>query len=163
MRSAATIISPTESKQAIGIDLAFAFAVAWQKIQGRRPVMHKELPVKIIIMILAVLIMSPITTRVFSQETPSQVNIDPDQLKSFARVYVQFEKIRDIYLPRIKSAQNARETDGIEKEARARIAEVLKKEGLTPESYSHIVKEINADVGLRAKAMQLIDEERKKS
>lgn len=125
--------------------------------------MHKELPGKIIIMILAVLIMSPITTRAFSQETPSQVNIDPDKLKSFARVYVQFEKIRDTYLPRIKSAQNARETDDIEKEARARIAEVLKKEGLTPESYSHIVKEINADVELRAKAMQLIDEERKKS
>ena len=126
--------------------------------------MHKELPGKIIIMILAVLIMSPITKRVFSQETPSQVsNIHPDKLKSFARVYVQFEKIRDTYLPRIKSAQNARETDDIEKEARARIAEVLKKEGLTPESYSHIVKEINADVELRAKAMQLIDEERKKS
>ena len=125
--------------------------------------MHKELPGKIIIMILAVLIMFPITTRAFSQETPSQVNIDPDTLKSFARVYVQFEKIRDTYLPRIKSAQNVRETDDIEKEARARIAEVLKKEGLTPESYSHIVKEINADVELRAKAMQLIDEERKKS
>jgi len=126
--------------------------------------MHKELPGKIIIMILAVLIMSPITKRVFSQETPSQVsNIHPDKLKSFARVYVQFEKIRDTYLPRIKSAQNARETDDIEKEARARIAEALKKEGLTPESYSHIVKEINADVELRAKAMQLIDEERKKS
>ena len=126
--------------------------------------MHKELPGKIIIMILAVLIMSPITKRVFSQETPSQVsNIHPDKLKSFARVYVQFEKIRDTYLPRIKSAQNIRETDDIEKEARARIAEVLKKEGLTPESYSHIVKEINADVELRAKAMQLIDEERKKS
>jgi hypothetical protein len=40
---------------------------------------------------------------------------------------------------------------------------VLKKEGLTPESYSHIVKQLNADVELRAKAMQLIDEERKKS
>jgi len=144
--------------------LLFAYAVAWQKILGRGPGMHKELPGKIIIMILAVLIMSPITKRVFSQETPSQVsNIDPDKLKSFARVYVQFEKIRDTYLPRIKSAQNARETDDIEKEARARIAEALKKEGLTPESYSHIVKEINADVELRAKAMQLIDEERKKS
>src|SRR5207253_5942828 len=107
----------------LALVLPFAFAVAWQKIEGRGPVMHKELPGKIIIMILAVLIMSPITKRVFSQETPSQVsNIDPDKLKSFARVYVQFEKIRDTYLPRIKSAQNVRETDDIEKEARARIA-----------------------------------------
>src|SRR5438034_11140371 len=104
--------------------------------------MHKELPGKIIIMILAVLIMSPITKRVFSQETPSQVsNIDPDKLKSFARVYDQFEKIRDTYLPRIKSATKVRETDDMEKVARARFAEVHSKEEMTTESYRHNINE----------------------
>jgi sensor histidine kinase regulating citrate/malate metabolism len=37
----------------------------------------------------------------------------------------QFEKIRDAYLPHLKDAQNVRETEDIEKEARTRITEIF--------------------------------------
>jgi hypothetical protein len=126
--------------------------------------MREQILEKVTLVMIAFLIVMPIANPVFSQEAQApDLAIDDAKLQSFARVYVQFEKIRQAYLPRLKGAQNVGETDAIEKEARARIAETLKKEGLTPEAYSQIVKQLNIDEGLRAKAMQLIDEERKKS
>jgi Domain of unknown function (DUF4168) len=125
--------------------------------------MCERIPARVAVM-FAILTMTLAAKSVFSQESHNQgSSIDPAQLKSFARTYVQFEKIRDTYLPRLKNAQSVRETNDIEKEARTRITEVLKKEGLTPESYSQIVKQLNTDGELRAKAMQMIDEEREKS
>jgi hypothetical protein len=129
--------------------------------------MRKRILEKSAVVLLGLLIMLlilPMARPTSSQEPPTQdTAIDSAKLRSFARVYVQLEKIRETYVARLKSAQSVRETDEIEKEARARIAEALKKEGLTPESYSQIVKQFNVDGELRAKAIQLIDEERKKS
>ena len=101
---------------------------------------------------------------VFAQEPPNQQSkLDPTQLKSFARVYIEFEKIRDTYEPRLNKAQGDQEAQVIQKEAGAKIDEALAKEGLSRETYSQILNTLNADSELRAKAMQLIDEERKKS
>ena len=102
------------------------------------------------------------TSPVFAQQTPSEnIEVNVSRLQSFARVYVELERIRGIYLPRLKNAQTVQETNDIEKEARARINEALRKEGLTPESYSQIINKLNTDTELRAKAMQLVDEQRK--
>jgi hypothetical protein len=76
---------------------------------------------------------------------------------------VEFEKIRDTYEPRLNKAQGDQETEAIQKEAGAKINEALAKEGLSRETYSQIINTLNTDSELRAKAMQLIDEERKKS
>ena len=106
----------------------------------------------------------PVANPIFAQELPNQQSkIDPTQLKSFARVYVEFEKIRDTYEPRLNKAQGDQEAQVIQKEAGAKIDEALAKEGLSRETYSQIINTLNADSELRAKAMQLIDEERKKS
>jgi hypothetical protein len=100
----------------------------------------------------------------FAQEiTAESLELDGSRLQSFAKVYVEFEKIRDIYLPQLKKAQTAQEINDIEKQARVRIDQALKKEGLTPESYSQIINKLNTDTELRAKAMRLIDEQRKNS
>lgn len=107
---------------------------------------------------------SPVVRTILAQELPNQQSkIDPIQLKSFARVYVEFEKIRDIYEPRLNKAQGDQDAQVIQKEAGAKIDEALAKEGLTRETYSQIINTLNSDSELRAKAMQLIDEERKKS
>ena len=101
---------------------------------------------------------------ILAQEVPNQQSkIDPTQLKSFARVYVEFEKIRDTYEPRLSKAQGEQEAQVIQKEAGEKVDEALAKEGLNRETYSQILNTLNADSELRAKAMQLIDEERKKS
>jgi hypothetical protein len=107
---------------------------------------------------------SPVAHTILAQELPNQQSkIDPTQLKSFARVYVEFEKIRDTYEPRLNKAQGDQEAQVIQKEAGAKIDEALAREGLSRETYSQIINTLNSDSELRAKAMQLIDEERKKS
>lgn len=118
----------------------------------------------ILIILIGGLSVSPAVKPIFAQEPPSQQSkVDPTQLKSFARVYVEFEKIRDAYEPRLKMAQGDQEVEVIQKEAAAKIEEALTKEGLSRETYSQIINTLNGDSELRAKAMQLIDEERKKS
>jgi hypothetical protein len=118
----------------------------------------------VLIILIGGLSVSPFVKTIFAQETPKQQSkIDPTQLKSFARVYVEFEKIRDTYEPRLNKAQGDQETEAIQKEAGAKINEALAKEGLSRETYSQIINTLNTDGELRAKAMQLIDEERKKS
>jgi len=125
--------------------------------------MPNQIPIFAILLFLLTASMAAITP-VFAQQTPSEnIEVDAFKLQSFARVYVEFEKIRDIYLPRLKNAQTVQETNDIEKEARARIEEALRREDLTPESYSQIINTLNTDVELRTKAMQLVDEQRKKS
>lgn len=116
-----------------------------------------------LIILIGGLSMSPGAT-VFSQVLPDQQSkLDPTQLKSFARVYVEFEKIRETYEPRLNQAQGDREAQDIQKEAGVKIDEALAREGLSRERYSQIINTLNTDTELRAKAMQLIDEERKKS
>ncbi|HEX4990337.1 MAG TPA: DUF4168 domain-containing protein [Candidatus Binatia bacterium] len=118
----------------------------------------------LLIILIGGLSLSPFVTTSFAQEVPNQQSkIDPTQLKSFARVYVEFEKIRDTYEPRLNKAQGDQETEAIQKEAKVKIDEALAKEGLSRETYSQIINTLNTDSELRAKAMQLIDEERKKS
>ena len=118
----------------------------------------------VLISLIGGLSVSPFVKTIFAQEPPKQQSkIDPTQLKSFARVYVEFEKIRDTYEPRLNKAQGDQETEVIQKEAKVKIDEALAKEGLSRETYSQIINTLNTDSELRAKAMQLIDEERKKS
>ena len=118
----------------------------------------------VLIILIGGLSVSPVAKTTFAQELPNQQSkIDPPQLKSFARVYVEFEKIRDTYEPRLSKAQGDQEAQVIQKEAGAKIDEALAKEGLSRETYSQIINTLNTDTELRAKAMQLIDEERKKS
>ena len=117
-----------------------------------------------LIILIGGLSVSPVAKTILAQELPNQQSkIDPTQLKSFARVYVEFEKIRDTYEPRLSKAQGDQEAQVIQKEAGAKVDEALAKEGLSRETYSQIINTLNTDSELRAKAMQLIDEERKKS
>jgi Domain of unknown function (DUF4168) len=118
----------------------------------------------VLIILIGGLSVSPFLKTIFAQEPPKQQSkIDPTQLKSFARVYVEFEKIRDTYEPRLNKAQGDQEAQVLQKEAGAKIDEALAKEGLSREIYSQIINTLNTDSELRAKAMLLIDEERKKS
>lgn len=117
-----------------------------------------------LIILLGGLSVSPFLKPILAQQSPNQQSkVDTTQLKSFARVYVEFEKIRDTYEPRLNKAQGDQETEAIQKEAKVKIDEALAKEGLSRDTYSQIINTLNADSELRAKAMQLIDEERKKT
>jgi hypothetical protein len=99
-----------------------------------------------------------------AQESPKQqMNVSDTQLRAFARVYVEVEKIRQAYEPRLKEAKNPEEGKQIQKEAVSKMQGELTKEGLTEESYTQIFEIARADEGLRKKLVELINEERQKS
>jgi Domain of unknown function (DUF4168) len=100
----------------------------------------------------------------FAQTTPGQpANLDEQQLRSFAKVYVQVEKIRETYEPRAKQASGPEEGKQIQQEAQSEFQKVLTKEGLTEESYTKIFQVARADEDLRKKVLQMIAEEKGKS
>jgi hypothetical protein len=99
-----------------------------------------------------------------AQESPKQqMNVSETQLRAFARVYVEVEKIRQAYEPRLKEAKNPEEGKEIQKEAVSKMQGELTKQGLTEESYTQIFEIARADEGLRKKLVELINEERQKS
>src|SRR6266480_996106 len=115
------------------------------------------------IFIAGVLIV-PFSKQVFSQNVPEQqTNVNDEQLKSFAKVYVQVEKIRQTYEPRVKQAPGPDEGKQIQQEAQSKFQDVLTKEGLSEENYTQIIEMARADDSLRKKVLQMIVEERNKS
>ena len=85
------------------------------------------------------------------------------QLRSFAKAYVEVEKIREAYEPQLSATPDAQKAREIEQEAISKIGEVIVKEGLTLESFNQIVQTANANDDLRKRIVVLINEEKKKS
>jgi flagellar motor protein MotB len=98
-----------------------------------------------------------------AQVAPKPQELDEKQLRSFAKVYVQVEKIRQEYEPRAKEATGPEEGKQIQQEAQSKFQQVLTKEGLTEESYTKIFEVARADQDVRKKILQMIGEEKAKS
>jgi hypothetical protein len=119
---------------------------------------------KIVAAVFVAFLVFPFAKQARPQELPKpQPNVNETQLRAFAKVYVEVEKIRQEYVPRLKETKNAEEGKQIEAEARSKMEGALTKEGLTAESYSQIFEIARADEGLREKLIKLINEERQKS
>jgi hypothetical protein len=113
---------------------------------------------------IAAFVMFPFARESRAQEMPmQQMNVSESQLRAFAKVYVEVEKIRQAYEPRLKEAKNPEEGKEIQTEAVSRMQGALTKEGLTEESYVQIFEVARADAGLRQKLIDLINEEKQKS
>lgn len=98
-----------------------------------------------------------------AQVAPKPQELDEKQLRSFAKVYVQVEKIRQEYEPRAKEATGPEEGKQIQQEAQSKFQQVLTKEGLSEENYTKIFEVARADQDVRKKILQLIGEEKAKS
>ena len=106
----------------------------------------------------------PVAKQGRAQESPKQqLNVSDTQLRAFAKVYVEVEKIRQAYEPRLKEAKNAQEGKQIETEAVLKMQGALTEQGLTQESYTQIFEIARADEGLRKRLVEIINEERQKS
>jgi Domain of unknown function (DUF4168) len=115
------------------------------------------------IFVVAFLILA-FAKQVWAQESPKQqMNVGETQLRAFAKVYVEVEKIRQAYEPRLKEAKNPEESKQIQTEAASKMQGALAKEGLNEESYSQIFEIARADEGFRKKLIEFINEERQKS
>ena len=113
---------------------------------------------------LAGFLILPLAKQGRAQESPKQqLNVGETQLRAFAKVYVEVEKIRQTYEPRLKEAKNPEEGKQIQTEAVSKMQGALTNQGLTEESYTQIFEVARADEGLRKKLIELINEERQKS
>jgi Domain of unknown function (DUF4168) len=97
------------------------------------------------------------------QPSGEEATIGDTKLRSFAKAYVEVEKIQQSYAPRVKENNDPEKNKEIRQEAKSKIDEALSKEGLTVDSYSQIIQTVNANDELRKKAIEMINDERKKS
>ena len=103
----------------------------------------------------------PFAEQGWAQESPKQqLSVSDDQLRAFAKGYVEVEKIRRAYESRLKEAEYPEESKQIQIEAVSKMQGALRKEGLTEDSYTQIFDIARADEGLRKKLIGFINEER---
>ena len=112
--------------------------------------------------VLSLVIFVPETVHAQEPSSGPAAGVDDGQLRSFAKVYVQVEKIRENYGSQLKETQDPQKSIEIQKEAKSKIDNALAKEGLTIESYSQTVQKVNGNDELRKKAIEMIDNERTK-
>jgi Domain of unknown function (DUF4168) len=112
--------------------------------------------------VLSLVIFVPETVHAEEPSSGPAAGVDDGQLRSFAKVYVQVEKIRENYGPQLKETKDPQKSIEIQKEAKSKIDNALAKEGLTIESYSQTVQKVNGNDELRKKAIEMIDNERTK-
>ena len=95
------------------------------------------------------------------QQPSQQSEISDKELKAFAKAYVEFQKIRSAYENALDDVGNRQEETKAQHEALIKIDKALQKQGLKPDALYRIFKAVNADEKLHAKAMKLIEEERR--
>ena len=123
--------------------------------------------------VLGIMLLVPFPSHTLAQQTPAQPSVqqpsgqqsdlNDTQLRSFAKIYVQVEKILKTYDSQLKEAKTPEESKQIQNEEMSKVNQVLAQEGMDQQSYSRIVQIANADDGLRKKLVGFINEERQKS
>ena len=93
----------------------------------------------------------------------SDQQVSDEELKAFAKAYVEHQKVRQQYESSLSNAKDAAEKERIQQEGTQRAKEAVEKQGLSVESYKRIFSTVNGNKELRKKALNLIDEERKRS
>jgi Domain of unknown function (DUF4168) len=118
----------------------------------------RKIIVPTFMLVASLVMLSPVLA-----QQPSDKGTEESQLRSFAKAYVEVQKIREFYKPQLGTTQDPQKTTQIEREAKSKISEAIVKEGLTLDSYGQIVQTANADDALRKRIIELIDEEKKNS
>ena len=95
--------------------------------------------------------------------TSQPTAVGDKELRSFAKSYIEFHKIRMEYEPALNKASDPQERNKLEQDAVAKFGKAVEKQGLTLESYFRIFQTVNANETVREKALKLIEEERKKA
>jgi hypothetical protein len=97
------------------------------------------------------------------QPTAVQTSVSDSDLRTFAKAYVDYHKIRQTYEPQVSNAENPKEKDRIQKEGNTKVKQALEKQGLKAQSYNRLFTAVNGNATLRQKALKFIDQERTKS
>jgi hypothetical protein len=90
-------------------------------------------------------------------------NVSDKELRSFAKAYVEYHKLRQSYEKQIGSVQDTKEKEKLQREGDSKVSKALEKQGLTPQSYNRLYTTVNNNEQLRRRALKMIEEERKNS
>lgn len=93
----------------------------------------------------------------------AQKSFTDQDLRKFAKAYVEFHRIKNDYDGRILRTQDAKERERLQKEGDAKAAQALQKEGFTLDSYTKTFAAVNNSEPLRKRTLKYIEEERKRS
>lgn len=98
------------------------------------------------------------------QASPAgQTNVSDKDLRAFVKAYVEYQKIRQNYEPKMNNTRDEKEKQKIQREGDDKVKQALEKQGLTPQAYKRLFAAVNGNPQLRQKALALINDERKKS
>jgi hypothetical protein len=90
-------------------------------------------------------------------------NVSDKELRAFVKAYVEYQKIRQNYEPKMNNTRDEKEKQKIQREGDDKVRQALEKQGLTPQTYNRLFVAVNGNPQLRQKALALINDERKKS
>ena len=127
----------------------------------------RTVPVIAVFGLFLLLFPSQTLARAAAITTPAPPAQQPDltdaELRSFAKVYVQIEKIRATYEPQVKGATSPEEGKKIETEEVLKMHQAITQEGISEDNYKRIIDISRADEEFRKKLIGFINEERQKS
>jgi Domain of unknown function (DUF4168) len=131
--------------------------------------MTKSIRIRWMILALLVSISLPAAPTWSGEASPKQTspaepsNVSDKDLRAFVKAYVEYQKIRQNYEPKMNSTRDEKEKQRIQREGDDKVKQALEKQGLTPQAYNRLFVAVNGNPQLRQKALALINDERKKS
>jgi Domain of unknown function (DUF4168) len=131
--------------------------------------MTNSIRVRWIILALLVSISLPAAPTWSGEASPKQTspaeptNVSDKDLRAFVKAYVEYQKIRQNYEPKMNNTRDEKEKQKIQREGDDKVKQALDKQGLTPQAYNRLFVAVNGNPQLRQKALALINDERKKS
>jgi transcription initiation factor IIF auxiliary subunit len=96
-----------------------------------------------------------------TQQSPPQKALDDKALQSFAKAYVEVEKIQKSHQASLENAKDPAQMQKLQQEANAEITKAVEKQGFTPEAYMQVLTTVSSDNTLNKKALTLIQKERR--
>jgi len=94
------------------------------------------------------------------RESAAQAVSDAE-VKSFAGIVIEMQRIADNYHPKLEAAQTVREQQKVELAASDELARAVTRKGMTVERYQEILKQTLSNQDLSAKVKQHIKEVQK--
>jgi hypothetical protein len=95
------------------------------------------------------------------QQPNQQAKISDEELKAFAKTYVEFRKIRLAYENSLDDVRDRQEQSKAQHEALIKIEKAFQKQGLNQDTFARIFQTVKADERLWAETIKLIEEERR--
>jgi hypothetical protein len=95
-----------------------------------------------------------------TQQAQPQKNVSDKELQAFAKAYVEVQKIKESHQESLKNTRDPEQVQKLQQKTNAEMAEAMKKQGFTPETYSQMLAAINGDNTLNKKVLNLVQKER---